>query len=70
MPSLVGAPIAILAGDGEDAGEAAAAPKVEPAAKAEPKPEPEVAKAAPEKAPWAALEEPAPAGGWVTRDDA
>ena len=26
--------------------------------------------AAPEKAPWAALEEPAPAGGWVARDDA
>ena len=31
---------------------------------------PEGQAAAPEKAPWAALEEPAPAGGWVARDDA
>jgi pyruvate dehydrogenase E2 component (dihydrolipoamide acetyltransferase) len=47
----VGAPIAILAGEGESGEVAASAATPAPAAKPEPKPEPEVAKAAPEKAP-------------------
>ena len=47
----VGAPIAILAGEGEDAGSASAPPATTEKPADAPKPEPEVAKAPPEKAP-------------------